>query len=137
MATASITNVDVALIATRNGNRVRIDGNGGANLPIDSGAHRFTFTLQDNSGLNVRFSSLDTEDGGTCPPDPGENSGQIVGVVMNNNRTPKTAAFTDNNNNKAKDGPLNVCYQWNFTCDAGAEVDSFDPIITNGGETRA
>jgi hypothetical protein len=30
---------------------------------------------------------------------------------------------------------MNVTYAWNFTCDAGATVLQFDPIITNGGKT--
>lgn len=136
--TGTITDHDVLITATRAGDRVRINGYGGSgNLAVDSGAHRFNFTLQDNTGLNVCFSSLDTEDNcSTCPPSSGENSQQIVGVAMNNNRNPRTASFTDNNNNNANAGPLDVCYQWNFNCDdPNVKVDSFDPIIRNGGET--
>lgn len=125
---------DVQLTATRNGNRITVAGAGGANLPRGSGAHLFNFTLVDNSGLNVRFGTLDTEDNSqACPPAAGENSQQIVGVVTNNNgQPPRTARFTDNNNNSG--GAMNVCYQWNFTCDdPNVAVEPFDPIIINGG----
>lgn len=129
---------DVALTATRTGNRVRIAGPRSFNCPVDSRANRFNFTLADNTNLDVSFRSLDREDDcSTCPPASGNNSRQIVGVAMNNNQTPKKASFTDNNNNKASDGPLDVSFQWNFTCnDSSVRVESYDPIITNGGETR-
>ena len=121
---------DIPLTATRTGNRVRISGNGGANLPKASGAHRFRFTVASPPGLIVDFSALDTEDNqSTCPPAPGENSTQIVGVTIG----PQvgTASFTDNNNNS---GPMDVCYQWHFTCnDPAVTVEPFDPIIRNGG----
>jgi hypothetical protein len=121
---------DIPLAANRSGNRVTISGQGGASLPKASGAHRFRFTLADPTGLDVEFSSLDTEDNrSTCPPAPGENSTQIVGVTMG--PQPRTAAFTDNNDNS---GPMDVCYQWHFTCnDPAVQVEPFDPIIRNGG----
>ena len=121
---------NIQLTANRTGNRVTISGNGGASLPKASGAHRFNFDLSDNTGLSVEFSSLDAEDNSsTCPPAPGENSQQIVGVTMG--PQPRTASFTDNNNNS---GPMDVSYQWNFTCnDPNVRVDPFDPIIRNGG----
>jgi hypothetical protein len=92
----------------------------------------FNFTLTDNTNLNVKFLSLDSEDNWSqCPPPGGENSQQIVGVQVHNNQTPKTARFTDNNSNK---GAMDVCYQWNFTCDDPSKLPiSFDPIIKNGG----
>lgn len=72
------TNHPIPLTATVTGSGVSINGNGAANLPRGSGAHRFNFTLADQTGLNVQFSSLDTEDNSsTCPPAPGENSLQI------------------------------------------------------------
>ena len=93
---------------------------------------RFNFALTDNTGLNVRFDSLDTQDNRSqCPPTvTGENSGQIVGVQINNAQ----AAFTDNNSNPSSQGPLDVCYRWNFTCDDRSKLPiSFDPIIRNPG----
>ena len=127
---SSPTRHDIQLTANRTGNRVTISGNGGATLPKASGAHRFNFTLADSTGLNVEFSSLDTEDNSSnYPPASGENSQQIVGVTMG--PQPRTASFTDYNNNS---GPMDISYQWNFTCnDAAVRVDSFDPIIRNGG----
>lgn len=128
--------INVPLTATRNGNTISITGNGGANLAVNSGAHRFVFTLTDNSGANVQFASVDTCDNTTsCPPPSGENSQQIVAVVMQNTSSPKYAAFTDNNSNLANNGPMSVSYQWNFTCDSPCTVGSFDPIIENGGRT--
>ena len=45
-----------------------------------------------------------------------------------------TASFTNNNNNK---DPMDVAYQWKFTCsDPELEVQPFDPIINNGGTTK-
>lgn len=121
---------NIQLTANRTGNRVTINGNGARNLPKGSGAHNFQFTLVDTTGLNVEFASLDTEDNSsTCPPAPGQNSGQIVGVTMG--PQPRSASFTDNNNNR---DPMDVTYQWNFTCDDSAvRVDPFDPVIRNGG----
>lgn len=125
-----VTDHNVALTATLTGNKVQISGVGGADLKKDSGAHRFNFTLSSPPGVNVRFDSLDTEDDcSTCPPSSGENSKQIVGVQIGSS----TASFTDNNNNKT---PMDVSYQWNFTCDdPKLNVGSFDPIIKNGGTT--
>jgi hypothetical protein len=127
---SSPTEHDIQLTVNRTGKRVTIDGDGGATLPKASGAHRFKFTLADSTGLNVEFSSLDTEDNSSnCPPAAGENSQQIVGVTMG--PQPRTASFTDNNNNS---GPMDVSYQWNFTCnDPAVRVEPFDPIIRNGG----
>jgi len=121
----------VPLTATVSGNTVTISGNGSANLAKNSGAHRFNFSLTSPAGLTVQFDSLDTQDDcSTCPPASGENSKQIVGVQIGSN----TASFTDSNNNK--DGPMDVSYQWNFTCDDPTlQVEPFDPIIKNGGTT--
>lgn len=120
----------VPLTATVAGNTVRISGSGGASLPKNSGAHRFNFTLASPPGLTVEFESLDTQDDcSTCPPASGENSKQIVGVQIGSD----TASFTDNNNNK---DPMDVSYQWNFSCnDPKLTVEPFDPIIKNGGTT--
>lgn len=137
--TMASSNHDIVLSADRSGNIITITcigGNPGPSLKRGSPAHRFRFTLQDNTGLNVKFASLDTEDNcPNCPPPGGDNSTQIVGVQMHNNPPPpRNAAFTDNNNNDSAKGPMDVCYQWNFTCDdATVTVKPFDPIIRNGG----
>ncbi|MGI8704407.1 MAG: hypothetical protein ACR2JJ_01160 [Sphingomicrobium sp.] len=127
---------DVQLTATKNGNTVNISGPGGANLPPCSGAHHFNFILDDPTGLEVRFEALDTADScSTCPPPAGQNSQQIVGYRRRNHETPKKASFTDNNNNRAADGPMDVSYQLNFSCNNSAvTVLPYDPIIINGGQ---
>lgn len=127
------TQHNVPLTASLSGNTVTVTGNGSANLPKKSGAHRFDFTLSDSTGLNVKFDSLDTEDDcSTCPPASGQNSTQIDNVTMQNNGPNKRAGFIDKNDNKKEDMP--VSYQWNFTCDdPGKTVEPFDPIIINGG----
>lgn len=122
---------DIPLTATVRGSRIRIDGAGSADLPKNSGAHHFRFMLTPPPGIDVRFSSLDTQDNrSTCPPSPGDNSNQIVGVRIAPDG--HSASFTDNNNNRG--GPMDVCYQWNFTCsDSSKQVEPFDPVIKNGG----
>lgn len=129
--------INVPLTATRSGNTIRVTGSGGASLAVDRPATRFNFTLTDNSQCNVKFASLlAVDDCSTCPPTSGGTSQQIVGVTMNNGATPKTAAFTDNNSNPAQNGPMDVAYQWSFTCDCpGVTVQPFDPIISNGGRS--
>ena len=123
---------DITLTATRTGNKVRISGIGDADLPKGTGAHRFNFTLTGAKELELNFSSLVVEDGGsTCPPkpEPGEKSKQIV--TMKIGPQPRTAWFIDNNDNS---GQMDISYQWNFTCtDTAVQVDPFDPIIRNGG----
>ncbi|WP_458389738.1 hypothetical protein [Sphingomonas sp. F9_3S_D5_B_2] len=106
-------------------------------MPTNAPATHFMFTLNDQSGANVKFASLDAADNLTgCPPTgSGNKSTQVVGETMNNNAPQKRAQFTDNNSNPAKNGPMNVSYQWNFTCDAPFTVEPFDPIISNGGKT--
>jgi hypothetical protein len=129
----NVTDRTVPLTARVVGKKIQIDGNGSANLEKDSGAHRFNFTLAGPAGVTVQFASIDTQDDcSTCPPAAGKNSQQIVGV--NIGKDGDTAAFTDNNNNKG--GPMDVSYQWNFTCsDPTMQVEPFDPIIKNGGTT--
>ena len=129
----------ITLSATIAGKKISIDCVGGDPAPSlarGSGAHHFTFTLQDSTGHNVQFASLDTQDGwSSCPPPGGDNSGQISGVQMQNGQPlPRNASFTDNNNNQGNNGVLDVAYQWIFTCDDPTiTVGSFDPIIKNGG----
>jgi len=128
---------EIALGTSVNGTVISITGNGDASIPTGQAATIFKFTLTDTSGANVQFSSLDAEDGTTaCPPvGSGNRSGQIVGITMHNNQTPKKAQFTDNNNNNPANGALNVSYQWEFTCNTGFTVQPFDPVISNGGRT--
>lgn len=125
-----VTPRTIALRATVVGSTVKVSGDGAAELAEDSGAHRFDFTIESPPGLKVEFASLDTQDDcSTCPPAPGENSKQIVGVRISKG----AASFTNSNNNKK---PMDVSYQWNFTCDdPSLTVESFDPIIKNGGTT--
>ncbi|WP_155264503.1 hypothetical protein [Sphingomonas segetis] len=125
-----MTDHKIPLTATIVGNKVRISGNGDADLKPNSGGHRFEFAIASPPGLTVEFASLDSEDNcSTCPPASGENSKQIVSVKI----YPTTASFNDNNNNSV---PMDVSYQWNFTCDnPKLTVEPFDPIIKNGGTT--
>jgi hypothetical protein len=127
--------VSIPLTTSVHGNRISIVGNGDATLPQDQGATVFNFTLSDTSGGNVKFASLDTADNMTsCPTTgSGNQSRQIVGIVIGQDGL--SARFTDNNSNLASNGPLNVSYQWNFTCSATFNVQPFDPVISNGGRT--
>jgi hypothetical protein len=124
----------VALTASRTDNLITISGSGAFSVPARQPATHCSFTLTDNSGANVEFASLDTADNITgCPPvGSGNQSGQIVGVTMNNNAAQKSAQFTDNN---SSNGPMTISYQWNFTCDSPCTVSPFDPIISNGGKS--
>ena len=125
---------DIQLTASVSGNKVTISGPPGPfTMAVNSPAARFRFSLVDNTGLGVRFSSLDSADNNSnCPPPSGENSQQLVAVTIN----PTDAAFTDNNSNNAANGPMNVSFQWNFTCnDPSKQVGSYDPIISNGGKS--
>jgi hypothetical protein len=127
----------IALGTSVNGNVITITGSGDATVPVGQAATIFKFTLNDTSGANVQFSSLDTKDGTTaCPPlGSGNQSTQISGITMHNNQSPRWAQFTDANSNNSANGTLNVSYQWEFTCDSGYTVLPFDPVISNGGRT--
>jgi hypothetical protein len=127
--------VNIPLTTSVHGNRISINGSGNASLPQNQGATVFNFTLNDTTGGQVRFSSLDAQDNSTsCPPvGSGNQSSQIVGVVIAQDG--QSARFTDNNSNLASNGPLNVSYQWEFTCSATFTVGTFDPVISNGGRT--
>jgi len=126
----------IPLSTSVNGSVITISGNGDWTLHAGAPATEFQFSLTDTSGANVQFASLDAADNiTTCPPTgSGNQSGQITGVTMNNNSPNKSARFNDNNNNPAVNGPINVSYQWNFTCDSTHTVQPFDPIISNGGK---
>lgn len=126
----------IPLTTSVNGSVISINGDGNWTLNAGTPATEFQFSLTDTSGANVQFASLDTADNiNSCPSTgSGNQSGQITGITMNNNGPNKSARFNDNNNNPAVNGPMNVSYQWNFTCDAGHTVQPFDPIISNGGK---
>ena len=69
---------DIQITANLQGQRVVLSvtaGDPAPKLDRDSGRHRFTFGLIDNTKLGVAFDSLDTQDNcSTCPPNTGENS---------------------------------------------------------------
>lgn len=95
-------------------------------LPHKSGAHTFKFHLTDNTdGLNVCFSAFGAELGETCPSSPGDNTGQITGLDIQD----KSAEFTDENTgDKCTFG-----YSWFFSCNDANQHPVFDPIVDNGG----
>jgi hypothetical protein len=121
------TDRSIQLTATLSNGQVVISGNGGANLPARSGSHRFLFSLNDQTGLGVAFSSLDAADNcNTCPPPSGMNSQQLQAVNINGT----SAAFTDSNSG----GAMQISYQWNFSCNDPSKLPiKYDPIINNGG----
>lgn len=105
-------------------------------LPRGSRGHRFKFVLDDQTGQNVRFDALTSaDDCSTCPPITTNPNTQIYDVSTDNNPRPgqpRTAEFW-NRNDQTRPRPMDVAYQWTFTCDAGFTVEPFDPIISNGG----
>lgn len=102
-------------------------------LPKDSKDHQFNFKLRDKTNKNVKFAALTAaDDCSTCPPDTTKPNTQIHDVKINNTPGQSSAEFTDKNDNTT---PMDVSYQWEFTCDAGATVEPFDPIIANGGKS--
>jgi hypothetical protein len=92
-----------------------------------SGPHTFKFKLDDNTSppLNVRFSSLGALVGEICPTGPGDNTGQIKDVKIED----KKAEFTDTN----EGDPVTFAYAWFFACDDPSQTPTFDPIVDNGG----
>src|SRR5262252_5784836 len=62
------TDHSVQLTAQMQGQNVVVTGNGGFTFANKSGAHRLNFSLNDSTGLNVTFLSLDRQDNcSTCP----------------------------------------------------------------------
>lgn len=94
-------------------------------LPRDSGPHKFAFNLDDQTGLNVRFSALSADESQQCPPRPGINTDQIVDVDIDGEK----ASFKDSNSGPGRD----ISYAWTFACDDPSQTPEFDPVITNGG----
>ena len=106
--------------------QVQISGNKArVRLAHKSGAHTFKFQLADDTELNVRFSALGAELGETCPSAPGDNTGQISNLQIDDKR----AEFTDDNTGP----PCTFGYTWFFSCDDANQHPTFDPIVDNGG----
>jgi hypothetical protein len=119
---ANLVNGQVVITATGGGN-----GNG--NIPQGDPPQRFTFNLDDNTGLSVQFLDpgwLCVNESGTCPP---LGSGIVSDQITNVNCSNRTAQFTDQNSKACTLG-----YALYFSCSNGTNP-SFDPIITNGGQT--
>jgi hypothetical protein len=132
--------IDIALTATMNGtDKIDINGPPGPfPLAKDTGAWLFNFTLDDRTRKGVKFTTLDAEDySDSCPPGAtGNQSRLIVGEqVIGPDQT--KARFTDNNNNDAKKGVVNVAFQWHFDCDDKTikDIGTYDPVVPNGGNT--
>jgi hypothetical protein len=101
---------------------------GPANVPKGSPPERFTFNLDDNTGLNIQFLSAPAfvcaDESGGCPAcGSGIQTDQITNPVSSN----RTASFTDQNSRACTIG-----YSLCFSCDNGS-TPRYDPIIINGG----
>jgi hypothetical protein len=104
-----------------------------AKTPLSRGSkgHRFKFELEDRTNKDVMFDKLTAaDDCSTCPPNG--SSDQIYGDQTHNGDSPRWAEFW-NKNNQPRPRPMDVSYQWTFTCADGFTVLPFDPIISNGG----
>lgn len=98
--------------------------------------HNFKFELDDRTGKTVKFDTLTAaDDCSTCPPDPAKPNTQLVIDRIDNNppHGRRRTADVTNLNNQTRPRPMDVSYQWTFTCDHGFTVAPFDPIISNGG----
>lgn len=134
-----VNKIDVALTAKMKGAKnIEIIGPAGPfpMLGVDTGAWHFDFTLDDQTGKTVGFTTLDAEDDcQTCPKTIGNNSKLITGERVEPN-DPTIAHFIDNNNNNSKKGVVNVGFQWHFSCDdPSITVGTYDPVVPNGGKT--
>jgi hypothetical protein len=137
---SSNNRIDIALTATMNGkDRIDISGPSGPfPLGVDTGAWHFDFALNDTTGKGVRFTTLDAEDNrNTCPPTVAGNSSKLIVGDHVEPSDPTKARFIDNNNNRAKDGVVDVSFQWNFECDDESikHIGTYDPVVPNGGRT--
>lgn len=121
--------------------RIDIVGNGDYAPKRDSGPHKFTFVLTDETKTNVRFKPVDDQDIGLpmlwakddcdhCPP--AESTASQIHIVKRKSDT--IASFHDKNDNK---DPMKVGYQLNFECDDKNVTSAieFDPILDNGGKS--
>ena len=134
--------IDIALTAALNPtDPARIDISGPAGpfpLGVDTHAWQFHFKLHDTTGKGVRFTTLDAEDHrDTCPPQVTSNQSRLIVGEHVNPHDPTEARFTDNNNNDAKAGVVNVSFQWHFDCDDDSikHIGTYDPVVPNGGRT--
>jgi hypothetical protein len=119
--TAELVNGQVAISSTNKGS---------THVPKGSPPQRFSFTLTDNTGLNVNFlpspDFLCADESGNCPPAQGINTDQIDPHNLVSNG--KSAGFTDLNSRACT-----LSYALYFSCDNGS-TPSYDPIIINGGQ---
>lgn len=137
---SSDNKIDIALTARMNGaNRIDINGpTGPFPLGVNTGAWLFNFTLNDTTGKGVRFTTLDAEDNSSaCPPAATGNQSRLIVGEQVNPTDPAKARFTDNNNNRAQDGVVDVAFQWHFACDDSnvTHIGTYDPVVPNGGNT--
>jgi hypothetical protein len=137
---SSDNKIDIALTARMNGaHRIDISGpTGPFPLAKDTGAWLFNFTLDDGTGKGVKFTTLDAEDdSNSCPPGATGNQSRLIVGEHVDPTNPRKARFTDNNNNRAADGVVNVTFQWHFACDDPeiTHIDTYDPVVPNGGNT--
>ena len=139
--TMSVNNrIDIALTAKMKGSdRIEIVGPPGPfPLGVDTHAWQFHFKLDDTTGKGVRFTTLDAEDySNSCPPSVTSNKSKLIVGEHVDPHDPTKARFTDNNNNDAKAGVVNVSFQWHFDCDDPSikHIDTYDPVVPNGGKT--
>ena len=114
------------LTARMNGSDVEVTGDKTkVNVPHKAPARKFTFQLDDETTLNVRFSSLAFHETEACPAEGTMASDQIVDVVIDDDK----ASFTDRNSGPAR----TLSYAWFFECDDPRQKPEFDPVILNGG----
>ena len=126
----------IHLTASLVNGRVEIQSRTSGNGRLGKGdpPHRFTFHLDDQTNLNVRFCTvaegvLDVDESQDCPPRRGINTDQVDPQTVIS--TDKMAAFTDANSGP----PRTLSYQLNFTCDDATKLPiTYDPIIINGGQ---
>ena len=113
---------------------IELVGGKKVSLPRNSGAHTFTFQLNDG-GLGVEWRDPDdgllvAQDNATdCPPI--ENSSTQLDDVKRPN--PKLASFRDQNSNRQANMPVTYALYGKCTADPVRVVHPFDPIIINGG----
>lgn len=122
----------------------RFDNGGGSNpsknvmkFDKDSGSHQIIFTLDDNTGFDLKFypqphDAMWVAVGTNCPPPcAGDGGGEILFTCVSQDRDVLTVI----NRNEAEG---DLCYALRF--DGKRQLDAppfvFDPIMTNGGGGR-
>lgn len=94
-------------------------------LAYKAPAKAFVFKLDDETGMNVRFSSLAVHELDSCPPEGTFATDQIVDIDIDRDK----AEFRDLNSGNQR----TIGYAWYFTCDDPNQTPDFDPAIVNGG----